>query len=70
MTIKDYTTDQPGEGEQTWTTDEMTRDFEVKGFSAPYVVVIRKSDRQLGSLQFTHNPRVYFNFQPTSARPS
>jgi hypothetical protein len=26
------------------------------------VVVIRKSDRQKGSLEFTHRPHVYFNF--------
>jgi hypothetical protein len=33
------------------------------GFAAPYVVVRRKSDGVKGSLEFTHHPRVYFNFQ-------
>lgn len=51
-------------GEQTWTTEEMTRDFEVRGFMAPYVVVKRRSDGVVGSLEFTHSPRVYFHFEP------
>jgi hypothetical protein len=49
--------------QQTWTTEELQRDFEVHGFSAPYVVVTRKSDWVKGSLEFTHSPRVYFNFR-------
>ena len=47
-----------------WTTDELTRDFEVRGFLAPYVVVRRKSDGVVGSLMFTHRPRFYFSFTP------
>lgn len=52
-----------GRQEQTWTTDELTRDFEVLGFAAPFVVVRRRSDGQKGSLEFTHSPRVYFRFE-------
>lgn len=48
--------------EQRWTTDEMARDFTVSGFMAPFVIVTRKSDGAKGSLEFTHSPRVYFNF--------
>jgi hypothetical protein len=29
---------------------------------APFVIVTRKSDGAKGSLEFTHNPRFYFNF--------
>lgn len=47
-----------------WTTEELTRDYDVLGFSAPFVVVRRRSDGVKGSLEFTHSPRVYFNFQP------
>lgn len=47
---------------QVWNTSQMSADFSVQGFQAPYVVVRRKSDEQLGSLQFTHMPRFYFNF--------
>lgn len=47
----------------TWTTDELTGDFEVIGFAAPYVVVRRRSDGAVGSLEFTHSPRVYFGWR-------
>lgn len=49
---------------QVWSTDEMSRDFEAIGFMAPFIVVRRKADRVRGSLEFQHNPRFYFNFQP------
>lgn len=46
----------------TWDTAALTNDFEVLGFMAPFVVVRRRSDGKRGSLEFTHNPRVYFNW--------
>ena len=46
-----------------WDTIELQRDFEVLGFSAPYVVVKRRSDGQKGTLEFTHQPRLYWGFQ-------
>ena len=49
---------------QVWTTDELSHTFEVIGFMAPLVVVRRKSDGMKGSLEFQHNPRYYFNFEP------
>jgi hypothetical protein len=49
---------------KVWDTEELTRDFEMTGFMAPYVVVTRKSDRQQGTLTFQHSPRYYFNFEP------
>jgi len=51
----------PDEG---MTTEEMRELYEVVGFQAPFVVVRRKSDGQLGSLQFTHQPRRYFGWMP------
>ena len=47
---------------QVWDTDELSRDFEVKGFMAPFVVVKRKSDGKVGSLEFQARPRFYYNF--------
>lgn len=47
---------------ERYTTDELREQFEVLGFAAPFVVVRRKADGVLGSLEFTHSPRVYFNF--------
>ena len=45
-----------------WTTKELEKDFEVVGFQAPYVVVKRRIDNVIGSLQFDHYPRKYYNF--------
>ena len=47
---------------QVWDTEELGRDFEVKGFMAPFVVVKRKSDGKVGSMEFQHRPRFYYNF--------
>jgi len=47
---------------QVWNTAELTTEFEVLGFMAPYVVVRRKQDGCKGSLEFQHSPRLYFNF--------
>jgi hypothetical protein len=49
--------------EQTWITAELQRDFEVQGYLAPFVVVRRRSDGAVGSLEFTHSPRVYFSWR-------
>ncbi len=49
-----------------WTTTQLTEEFDVLGFAAPFVTVQRRSDGQLGSLEFTNSPRVYFSFVPHS----
>jgi hypothetical protein len=46
----------------TWDTDALRAEFEVLGFAAPFVVVRRKADNVKGTLEFTHHPRVYFNW--------
>lgn len=51
---------------QVWDTTQMQEDFEAIGFAAPYVVVRRRSDGQLGSLTFQARPRFYFSFQADS----
>jgi hypothetical protein len=51
-----------GEHGQVWDTDELTQDFEVLGFMAPFVVVCRKADGVKGSLMFQHTPRFYYGF--------
>lgn len=48
---------------QVWDTDQVRAEFEVIGFGAPFMVVKRKSDNKKGSLEFQHNPRLYFNWQ-------
>jgi hypothetical protein len=49
---------------QVWDTSELSQDFDVIGFMAPFCVVTRKSDGQKGSVEFRHSPRFYFNFAP------
>lgn len=51
-------------GERTWTAKELAEDYEVLGFQAPFVVARRKSDKELGTLMFTHYPRFYFGWAP------
>ena len=48
---------------RVWTSAELREEFTVTGFAAPYVVVKRKRDGQVGSMEFTHMPRFYFNYQ-------
>ena len=56
-------TDCEAEYGQVWDTDELGRDFDVRGFSAPFVYVVRKSDGKKGSLQFQHSPRFYHSWE-------
>lgn len=50
---------------QVWDTNQLTTDFEVQSFLAPFVSVRRKRDGQKGLLMFQHSPRFYFSFEPT-----
>jgi hypothetical protein len=47
---------------QVWNTSELREEFEVTGFCYGMVVVKRKSDGVVGSLDFTHLPRLYYSF--------
>jgi hypothetical protein len=53
---------------QVWTTQELAETFEIIGFLAPLVVVRRRSDGVKGSLEFQHQPRFYFAWQPHEGR--
>lgn len=52
---------------QVWDTNELTRDFTVLSFAAPFVVVTRKSDSAQGSMMFQATPRFYFSFDAHGA---
>jgi hypothetical protein len=56
--------DAPAPEGQTWDTEALQRDYEVLGFMAPFIVVRRRADGVKGSLEFTHSPRMYFNWSP------
>ena len=44
-----------------WNTQELSRDFIVHDFKAPFVVVTRKSDGKKGSMEFTPLPSSYIS---------
>ena len=48
---------------QVWSTSELTQDFTVRGFLAPYCMVTRKSDGARGTMEFNARPRFYFDFR-------
>ena len=52
---------------EVFDTQELASVFDIVGFLAPFVVVRRKRDGALGSLEFQHQPRFYFNFEPRRA---
>ena len=62
---KDTLIDVFGE-ENVWTTQELTQQFDVESFLAPYCFATRKSDGVKGMFEFNHSPRFYFNFKPNS----
>ena len=52
---------------QVWDTKQLSENFDVIGFGAPLVEVVRKSDGAHGSLMFQHGPpRLYFDFKKLS----
>ena len=44
------------------TTAEAVQKYEFVAFCAPFVEVRRRSDGQLGTLEFQPSPRFYFSF--------
>jgi hypothetical protein len=38
--------------------------YDVLSFAAPFVIVKRRSDGVVGTLEFTHSPRWYFGWKP------
>ena len=50
---------------QVWDEEELTQEFRVTAIIPPQVVVVRRSNNQVGSLTFQNEPRFYFDFQPS-----
>ncbi len=47
---------------RVWDATELAAEFEIVGFRAPFVVVRRHADGQVGSLLFAHESRFYFAY--------
>ena len=56
---REYLEDRYG---KVWATNELTEDFEVVGFMAPFVVVKSKLTGSKGTMKFQGRPRYYFSF--------
>ena len=48
---------------QVWDPQELRRDFDVQGYLVPIGGVRRRSDGVIGTLEFQHQPRFYFNWR-------
>ena len=49
---------------RVWSEEELAQEFVVTAIVAPHVVVRRKADSTVGTLEFTGQPPLYFNWQP------
>jgi hypothetical protein len=46
---------------EIWDTTQLQQSFTVLGFMSPYCIVEKNGTK--GSVEFSHSPRFYFNFQ-------
>ena len=46
---------------QVWTTDELTSEFSIESFLAPFCFGVHRETGKKYSIQFQHSPRFYFN---------
>ena len=49
---------------KVWSAKELKQDFIVTAFVGSTVVVRRKADDQVGTLEYTRRPHLFYNFQP------
>lgn len=48
---------------KVWDMDEVSVDFRIIGFMAPFVVAKKKATGEEGILMFQHSPRFYFGWR-------
>ena len=49
---------------EVWDTKEVTKNFSIEGFMAPFVVATHRESGKSGTLMFQHSPRFYFLWKP------
>ena len=49
---------------KVWSAEELEQEFVVTAFVGSTVVVRRKTDDLVGTLEFTKRPHLFYNFQP------
>jgi hypothetical protein len=48
---------------ERWDHTTVGEHFQITSFMAPFCVAIRRTTGRKGTLEFTHHPRWYFNWQ-------
>jgi hypothetical protein len=48
---------------QVWNTEELSEEFTVDGFMAPFVTCTNKETGKRGAMMFQHMPRFYFDWK-------
>jgi len=48
---------------KVYNTKEVTAEFKIQGFMAPYVACVNRHTKEEGVLEFQDYPRFYFNFR-------
>jgi hypothetical protein len=51
------------EGGECWTTEEVTKEFDILGFMAPFCTAVRMETGKKGVLAFVHRPRIYYGWR-------
>jgi hypothetical protein len=49
---------------KVWSAEELERDYIVTAFIGLTVVVRRKADGVVGTMEFSNRPHLFYNFQP------
>lgn len=53
-----------------WGEEQFLKEFHVGAIIGTSMVVVRRSDGQVGQITYQNQPRFYFNFQPTLSSQS
>lgn len=51
------------EGGECWSTEEVTQEFDILGFMAPFCTAVRMETGKKGTLAFVHRPRIYYGWR-------
>ncbi len=51
------------DGGECWTTEEVTQEFEILGFLAPFCTAKKRDTGEKGTLTFIHRPRIYYGWR-------
>jgi hypothetical protein len=62
LSEKDARADLHAKYAETWNEQELAAEFDVLAIDGPTVQVVRKVDRQAGTVGYIEKPRVYFAF--------